>query len=243
MNFGNQFRKLLKFNVISYFSNTRKLSLDGGSIKFFTPSLNIYENEVKSTTQFHLLPSLTSSSSSSSSSSVMTPDLSIKDSRIRNIISEPSTITDMNVGLPVSNLNINNFQLPSIFEREMIDPHGQVMEKKALNMIRIRHKKIKKHKRKKLLKRMKFHYRRLKRKRAAIKEQKLLKEITNTLEEGERYNPDQELNEHMQILNWTPPMTRVRGFLAPQEVIEKELERLRNKKLLDERIAVCLKKM
>lgn len=138
-----------------------------GAAKNLTPymnthyNMNINEHELKKTIKFKLL-------------SLKIQDLSIKDSFVKTEITEPTSMLELNIGLPVSGSHVADFQLPSLIEREMTDPVGIVLEKKVLNMERIRRLKMKKHKRKKFLKRMKFHFRRLRKKKRARKEEALV---------------------------------------------------------------------
>lgn len=61
--------------------------------------------------------------------------------------------------------------------------------------------------------------------------------------EAIKYDPAVELKKKIEMLRWTAPVTRVRGRLAPSYVVEEYLKKKHLKKLLDERIEICLKKL
>ncbi|XP_076293080.1 uncharacterized protein LOC143215129 [Lasioglossum baleicum] len=100
---------------------------------------------------------------------------------------------------------------------------GNVMEKQAVRLIVIRRKKMKKHKRKKLRKRMKFQMETIRARRNLKKEKAFQEELLVSIKEAEAFNPKAYVQEKFDILLKERIPKTYRGEVLPPEMIKQFL--------------------
>ncbi|KAK6631897.1 hypothetical protein RUM44_006927 [Polyplax serrata] len=157
-------------------------------------------------------------------------------------INEPDFNKKGKIEVPLSTITHGSLELPCNVEQEKIEPVKNIISKKAVYMIRVRRRKMRIHKLKKLRKRNKYIYAKIKAQRRAAKKaafEAKLKEIEN---EGKTFNPEKHLEDMLAKLNWEPPVTKARGRLAPKWVIKQEQARIEFERVINERIEECLSK-
>ncbi|XP_024874839.1 uncharacterized protein LOC112456484 [Temnothorax curvispinosus] len=140
-------------------------------------------------------------------------------SLIRNIIESPA-IKIPPLREPVKRLPI---QYDSPVPEKSVDlpTSGRIIDKQAENMLRIRHKKMKKHKRKKLRKKMKFVWAKIRLKRAHKRERLFQAELRAKVKEAQAFDPKEYVNEKLNILNKERLPRMFRGEILPPEMIKQ----------------------
>ncbi|KYN02557.1 hypothetical protein ALC62_06598, partial [Cyphomyrmex costatus] len=146
---------------------------------------------------------------------------------IRNIIEIPSTTLILPLQEPTNRLPIQ-YDSPMIEKSLDLPTNEKVIEKQAVNMIRIRHKKMKKHKRKKFRKKMKFIMEKIRLKRRQKKEKLFQAELVAKIKEAEAFDAKEYVNERLSLLNKKFLQRTYRGEILPPEMI---------KQFIDEKIA------
>ncbi|KZC05844.1 PREDICTED: uncharacterized protein LOC107194135 [Dufourea novaeangliae] len=105
-----------------------------------------------------------------------------------------------------------------------------VFEKLAIRLIVIRRQKMKKHKRKKFRKRMKFVFAKLRQKRNLKKERLFQAQLIEKIEAAKAFNAKEYVAEKLKFLNAERIPKTYRGEILPPEMIKKFLEAERQKK-------------
>lgn len=107
---------------------------------------------------------------------------------------------------------------------------GEIFEKQAVRMIVIRRKKMKKHKRKKLAKKMKFVWQKLRLKRKQKKEKIFQYKLIQQVKRAQAFDAKNFIQKKLDILNkeWIP--LTYRGEVLPREMIKQFLEEKKAKK-------------
>jgi len=149
-------------------------------------------------------------------------------SLIRNIIEMPITkISPLQE--PAKRIPI---QYDSPVPEKSVDlpTNGIIIDKQAVNMIRIRHKKMKKHKRRKLRKKMKVLWAKIKLKRNQKKEKLFQTELIGKVKEAQEFDAKEYVNERLYILNKEKLPRTYRGEILPAEMIKQFLEEKKARK-------------
>lgn len=149
-------------------------------------------------------------------------------SLIRNIVETPA-IKIPPLQEPVQRLPIQ-YDFPVSEKSVDLPTNGRIVDKRAINMLRIRHKKIKKHKRKKLRKKMKFVWAKIRLKRNQKKEKLFQAELIAKIKEAETFDAKEYVNEKLKILNKERLPRTYRGEILPLEMIKQFLEEKRARK-------------
>lgn len=146
---------------------------------------------------------------------------------IRNIIEMPTKIPPLQE--PAKRLPI---QYDSPVSEKSVDlpTNGRIIEKQAVRMIIIRRKKIKKHKRKKLRKKMKFEWAKIRIKRSQKREKLFQAELISKVEKAEAFDAKEYVNEKLNILNKERLPRTYRGEILPAEMIKQFLDEKKAKK-------------
>ncbi|XP_011862103.1 PREDICTED: uncharacterized protein LOC105558799 isoform X2 [Vollenhovia emeryi] len=149
-------------------------------------------------------------------------------SLIRNIIESPAIkITPLRE--PAERLPIQYD--PPVPERSVDLPtNGRIVDKQAVNMLRIRHKKMKKHKRKKLRKKMKFVWAKLRLKRGQKREKVFQADLIAQVKEAQAFDAKEYVNEKLNILNKERLPRTYRGEILPPEMIKQFMDERRARK-------------
>ncbi|GAB0097681.1 uncharacterized protein DMENIID0001_133460 [Sergentomyia squamirostris] len=100
---------------------------------------------------------------------------------------------------------------------------GVIVEKHAVRMIVIRRKKMKKHKLKKLRKKMKYLWAKINQRREMRKEKAFRAEIFAQLKEAESFSPEQYVEEKIRKATETPIPRFWKGRRLPQFIIKEKL--------------------
>ncbi|KAL6425494.1 hypothetical protein ACFW04_009575 [Cataglyphis niger] len=141
---------------------------------------------------------------------------------IRNIIEMPVTkippLQD-----PVKRLPIR-YDLPISEKSIDLPTNGEIFEKHAVRLIVIRHKKIKKHKRRKLRKKMQFIWAKLRHKRNVKKEKVFQAELINKIKQAQAFDAKVYIKEKLNILNKERIPRTFRGEILPAEMIKKFID-------------------
>ncbi|XP_012539660.1 uncharacterized protein LOC105838555 [Monomorium pharaonis] len=147
---------------------------------------------------------------------------------IRNIIETP-VIKIPPLKEPAERLPI---QYDSPISEKSVDlpTNGSIIEKRVENMLKIRHKKMKKHKRRKLRKRMKFVWAKIKLKRRQKKETLFQTNLIAKVKEAQAFNAEEYVNEKLNILNKERLPRTFRGEILPSEMIKQFINEKRVKK-------------
>lgn len=153
---------------------------------------------------------------------------------IKNIIEIPVTkISPLQE--PVKHLPIQ-YDLPISEKSIDLPTNGKIFEKQAVRLIVIRHKKMKKHKRKKLRKKMQFIWAKVRRKRSVQREKLFQTELINKIKQAQAFDAKVYVKERLNILNEERIPRTFRGEILPAEMIKKfrdekkaKLEARRNK--------------
>lgn len=98
---------------------------------------------------------------------------------------------------------------------------GNFIKKQAINILKIRKKKIKKHRRKKWLKKYKFVIRRKEQKKLNIKEKAFAAELHETIKEAEEFDAKKYVTERLQILTREPPPKIWKGSPEEEEMMRQ----------------------
>lgn len=109
--------------------------------------------------------------------------------------------------------------------------NGRIVEKQAINMLRIRHKKMKKHKRKKLRKKMKFVWAKISLKRSQKREKLFQAELIGKVKEAQVFDAKEYVNERLNILNKERLPRTFRGEILPAEMIKQFLDEKKAEKV------------
>lgn len=124
--------------------------------------------------------------------------------------------------------------LPLIDTSFQLPPTENILEKLAIRMIVIRRKKMKKHKRKKLRKRMKFKWAKIRANRNILKEKLFQAELLAQIKEAQNFDPKKYIEEKFAILDKEIIPQTYRGeILSPnmiKQFIEKKKEHIRKKR-------------
>ncbi|XP_050460375.1 uncharacterized protein LOC126856152 [Cataglyphis hispanica] len=141
---------------------------------------------------------------------------------IRNIIEMPVTkippLQD-----PVKRLPIR-YDLPISEKSIDLPTNGEIFEKHAVRLIVIRHKKMKKHKRRKLRKKMQFIWAKLRHKRNVKKEKVFQAELINKIKQAQAFDAKVYIKEKLNILNKERIPRTFRGEILPAEMIKKFID-------------------
>ncbi|XP_011701859.1 PREDICTED: uncharacterized protein LOC105458333 [Wasmannia auropunctata] len=148
---------------------------------------------------------------------------------VRNIIETPATKIPPPLQEPAERLPIQ-YDSPAPEKSIDLPTNGGIMEKKAVNMIRIRRKKMKKHQRRKLRKKMKFIWAKLRLKRKQKKEKLFQADLIAKIKEAEAFDAKAYVNERLTILNKERLPRTFRGEILPPEMIKQFLDEKRAKK-------------
>ncbi|KAL0118983.1 hypothetical protein PUN28_009545 [Cardiocondyla obscurior] len=153
---------------------------------------------------------------------------------IKNIIQTP-TIKIPPLQEPVKPLSIQ-YDFPIQEKSVDLPTNGIIIDKLAVNMLKLRRRKMKKHKRRKLQKKMKFIWEKLRIKREQKKEKMFQAELIAKVKEAQAFDAKEYVNERLTILNKTFEPRTFRGEILPPEMIKQlrakkyeRKEKLRNK--------------
>lgn len=133
-------------------------------------------------------------------------------------VENPNRYLPIQHELPVPNKSI---ELPTI---------ENIIEKQAVRMIVIRRRKMKKHQRKKLRKKMQFYWRKIKQRRELLKEKAFQAEQIALIKQAESFDPVKYVNEKLQELDKEYVPKTYRGEVLPPEMIKKFIEEKKRKK-------------
>ncbi|XP_006611101.1 uncharacterized protein LOC102676673 isoform X1 [Apis dorsata] len=134
--------------------------------------------------------------------------------------------------------------LPLIDISFQLPPTENILEKLAIRMIVIRKKKMKKHKRRKLRKRMKFKWAKIRANRNVLKEKLFQAELVAKIKQAQNFDPKKYIEERLAILDKEIlPLTYRGEILSPnlikqfieekKEYARKKRNKIRLSKLLD----------
>lgn len=146
--------------------------------------------------------------------------------RIRNIIEMPVVppLQEPTKHLPIQ------YDSP-VPERSVDLPtDGRIIDKQAVNMLRIRHKKMKKHKRKKLRKKMKYVWAKIRLKRNQKRERLFQAELIDKIKQAQAFDAKEYVNDRLNILNKERLPRTYRGEILPPEMIKQFLDEKKAKK-------------
>ena len=122
---------------------------------------------------------------------------------------EPLIKQPIKQDLPLTN---TSFELPTT---------ENILEKLAVRLIVIRRKKMKKHKRRKLRKRMKFVWAKIRANRNVTKEKVFQAELIAKIKEAHMFNPKKYVEERLAILDKEILPKTFRGEILPEDMIRK----------------------
>jgi len=125
----------------------------------------------------------------------------------KKIIDSPSPCVPLRIPRPTISL-------------PLVDPVADVNEIQAARLIVIRRKKMKKHKLRKLRKRMKYVWAKVRQKRELRKEKVFQAELLAQVKEAEKFTATEYVNEKLNIVNMTILPNRWRGKRLPEFVIK-----------------------
>lgn len=135
------------------------------------------------------------------------------DDPVKNIIEKSDIVPDKAIEIP------NNFMI--------IEKQGKLHSK---NLILIRRKKMKKHKRRKFLKRMKFVIRKREQRRKILKEKIFQNELQEMYEKADQFDPKEYVAERLNLLERERLPNRYRGELLPESQIREFLKKDQEKR-------------
>ncbi|XP_029175965.1 uncharacterized protein LOC114944284 [Nylanderia fulva] len=163
-------------------------------------------------------------------------DFGIRTNRnlIRNIIEMPvAKIPPLQE--PVKRLPIQ-YDVPTLEKSIDLPTSGQIFEKQAVRLIVIRRKKMKKHKRRKLRKKMKFVWAKLRHKRNVKREKLFQAGLIDKIKQAQAFDAKEYVKERLNILNKEKIPRTYRGEIIPTQMIKQfrdekkaRKEALRNK--------------
>ncbi|GBP18745.1 hypothetical protein EVAR_8572_1 [Eumeta japonica] len=142
-------------------------------------------------------------------------------------IFEPRPSADKAIKDPIAYIPIISPRsiLPLIdnaWKREEIGlPTPKQEEKQAVRLIVIRRKKMKKHKRRKLMKRMKYKWAKRDLKRRQLKEKAFQAELQLMMKEAMQFSAEQYVKDKLQQANYEPLPKRWRGRRLPEFIIRQ----------------------
>ncbi|KYQ52970.1 hypothetical protein ALC60_07696, partial [Trachymyrmex zeteki] len=148
---------------------------------------------------------------------------------IRNIIEIPTTTLIPPLQEPTNRLPIQ-YDSPMLEKSLDLPTNERIIEKQAVNMIRIRRKKMKKHRRRKLRKKMKFILEKVRLKRRQRTEKLFQTELIAKVKEAETFDAEEYVKERLSILNKKILPRTFRGEILPAEMIKQFLDEKRAKK-------------
>lgn len=122
------------------------------------------------------------------------------------------------------------YDSPTVQTSIDLPTNRKIIKKQAVRLIVIRRKKMKKHKRKKLRKRMKFVWAKIRLRRNQKREKEFQTELISKVKAAEAFDAKDYVKERLDILNkeWIP--RTYRGEILPSDVIKKFLEEKKAKK-------------
>lgn len=136
---------------------------------------------------------------------------------------------------PINRLPIQ-YDLPILEKSIDLPTNGKIFEKQAVRLIVIRRKKMKKHQRKKLRKRMYFIWLKIRNKRNLKREKLFQAELIDKIKQAQAFDARVYVKERLDILNKERIPRTFRGEILPAEMIKKlrdekkaKLEAKRNK--------------
>lgn len=138
---------------------------------------------------------------------------------IRNIIEMPVTKIPP-LEEPVKRLPILH-DLPILEKSIDLPTSGKIFEKQAVRLIVIRRKKMKKHKRKKLRKKMKFVWEKLRHKRNVKREKLFQAELIDKIKQAQAFDAKKYVKEKLNILNKEIIPRTYRGEILSPEMIKQ----------------------
>lgn len=141
------------------------------------------------------------------------------DDPIKNIVEKSDIVPDKAIEIPTTTM--------------IIEKQAKLHSK---NLILIRRKKMKKHKRRKFLKRMKFVIRKREQRRKIAKEKIFQAELQEIIKAADQFDPKEYVAERLNLLQKERLPNRYRGELLPEsmirEFLKKEQEKREHKKRL-----------
>lgn len=147
---------------------------------------------------------------------------------IKNIIEMPVTKIPP-LQEPVKRLPIR-YDLPISEKSIDLPTSGEIFEKHAVRLIVIRRKKMKKHKRRKLRKKMKFVLAKLRHKRNVKREKLFQAELVGKIKEAQAFDARVYVKERLDILNKERMPRTFRGEILPAEMIKQFIYEKRARK-------------
>lgn len=135
------------------------------------------------------------------------------------IIDSPKPTSNITKEIDEIMNRITDMRLPDVGSNRVGDLGIQ-----AVRMIVIRRKKMKKHKLKKLRKRMKYHWAKLKQRREIKKEKAFQAELVAQVKEAEKFSAEAYVAEKLQKVNDNPLPRFYKGKRLPQFLIKQLLE-------------------
>jgi len=145
---------------------------------------------------------------------------------IRNIIETPIKIPPLQEPAKRLPIEYNSPVPPKSVDLPM---NGRIIDKQA-NMIRIRHKKIRKHKRRKLRKKMKFIWEKIRFKRTERRERLFHGGLIAKVTEAQAFDAKEYVKEKLNILNEKRLPRTYRGEILPPEQIKQFLDQNKARK-------------
>lgn len=147
---------------------------------------------------------------------------------LRNIIEMPLTkISPLQE--PVTRLPIQ-YNYPPLEKPIELPPNGETFEKRAVRLIVIRRHKIKKHKRRKLRKKMKYLWAKIRLRRSTQREKEFQAGLISQIKTAQVFDAKAYVNERLNILNKERIPRTYRGELLPTEMIKQFLEEKKAKR-------------
>lgn len=158
----------------------------------------------------------------------------------RREIVDPLAHLRISKEIPSRPIGTGEISLPELIEKEILEPTNNVIEKQAARLIVIRRAKMKKHKWRKLQKKMKFTFARRRQKRELKKEKAFQAVLVARVKEAEKFDAEAFVARQLEIAHWERPITHVRNRRAPDWVIREHIQEIEEKRRIDERIEQCL---
>ncbi|XP_016771509.1 uncharacterized protein LOC107965473 [Apis mellifera] len=124
---------------------------------------------------------------------------------------------------PLINQSIKQ-DLPLIDTSFQLPPTENILEKLAIRMIVIRRKKMKKHKRRKLRKKMKFKWAKIRANRNVLKEKLFQAELVTQIKEAHNFDPKKYIEGRLAILDKEILPKTYRGEILSPEMIKKFID-------------------
>lgn len=136
-------------------------------------------------------------------------------------LQEPVKHLPIQYDLPISEKSISEIDLPT---------NGKIFEKQAVRLIVIRHKKMKKHKRKKLRKKMQHIWLKIRHKRNVKREKLFQAELIDKIKQAQAFDARAYVKERLDILNKERIPRTYRSEILPAEMIKKFLDEKKAKR-------------